>query len=381
MSKKIVILGGYGNTGVKIADLLLNYTDTEIILAARNMDRLHASCEQLKKKYETSRVSSIYADASDKESLLRAFKSIDMVLVASGTAEYVGTVMSSVLEAGIDYLDIQYSTKKLEILQSMAEDVEKSGHCFITEAGFHPGLPAALIRYGAHYFDELKTAIVGSLIRQDWKDLEFAPSTQREFVHEMMDVQSLIYKDGKWKKGSMWSTKDFIEMNFSMGPEGKPELGTPKCVPMFFEELRSLPDGYPSLKNMGFYMAGFHWFVDFLVFPFVMGILKLFPRRGLNPMSKLMGWSLKVSSKPPFGIVLKLEAGGEKDGESKAMNITLFHEDGYWFTAIPVVACLIQYLDGSIQNPGLWTMGNLVDPIRLMKDMEKMGITIWEQEG
>jgi len=263
----------------------------------------------------------------------------------------------------------------------MAEEIEGSGRCFITEAGFHPGLPAALIRYGAQYFDEIETATVGSVIKQDWKDLEIAPSTEREFVREMMDVQLLIYKDGKWKKGSMWSTKDFIEMNFFRGAEEEPEFGIQKCVPMFLEELRPLPEIYPSLKNMGFYIAGFNWFVDLIVFPFIMVVLKLFPRKGLNPMSKLMGWSLEVSSKPPFGIVLKLEAGGKKDGELKLRNITLYHEDGYWFTAIPVVACLMQYLDDSIQKSGLWTMGNLVDPNRLMKDMERMGIAIWEQDG
>jgi len=48
--------------------------------------------------------------------------------------------------------------------------------------------------------------------------------------------------------------------------------------------------------------------------------------------------------------------------------------DGYELTAIPVVATLLQYLDGSARKPGLWMMGHLVKPIRLMMDMEKMGV-------
>jgi saccharopine dehydrogenase (NAD+, L-lysine-forming) len=31
-------------------------------------------------------------------------------------------------------------------------------------------------------------------------------------------------------------------------------------------------------------------------------------------------------------------------------------------------------MEGSARKPGLWMMGHLVEPIRLMKDMEKMGI-------
>jgi hypothetical protein len=76
---------------------------------------------------------------------------------------------------------------------------------------------------------------------------------------------------------------------------------------------------------------------------------------------------------------LKVEARGEKDGHSHPVEVTLFHPDGYWFTAIPTVACLLQVLDGSVRKPGLWFQANLVDPTRLMKDMRRMGIEI--QEG
>ena len=126
MSKKIIILGGYGNTGIKIADLLLKESEVEVILAARNMERLTTSCRELNEKYHTDRVSVVHADASHRDSLLHAFKGSDMVVVASGTAEYVRMVAGAVLEAGIDYLDIHYSTKKLNILFSMA--MEKPQH-------------------------------------------------------------------------------------------------------------------------------------------------------------------------------------------------------------------------------------------------------------
>lgn len=372
--EKILILGGYGNTGIKVADLLLSRPDVEIILAARNRDRLKRACRQLSAKYPEGVISWIPADASDKASLLRAIEGRDLVVVASGTAEYAATVASAALEAGIDYLDVQYSTQKIEVLQSMEDQIRESGHCFITDAGFHPGLPAAMIRYGAQHFDVLETAVVGSAIRQDWTNLELAPSTQREFVQEIMDAQTLFFKDGEWKKGSMWTTKDFLNIDFG------DEFGVRQCVPMFFEELRPLPNEFPSLKHMGFYIAGFNWVVDFLVFPFIMGLLKLFPHKGVNPMARLMAWSLGLTSRPPFGCVLKLEATGQKNDEEKRLEVILFHQDGYWFTAIPVVACLTQYFDGSIRKPGLWTMGNLVEPNRLMQDMKRMGVGVWEME-
>ena len=58
------------------------------------------------------------------------------------------------------------------------------------------------------------------------------------------------------------------------------------------------------------------------------------------------------------------------------MEITLYHHDAYMFTAIPVAACLLQYLDGLIRKAGLWTQANIVEPNRFMKDMERMGVHI-----
>ena len=54
----------------------------------------------------------------------------------------------------------------------------------------------------------------------------------------------------------------------------------------------------------------------------------------------------------------------------------LYHEDGYAFTAIPAAACLLQILDQTSRRPGLWLQALIVDPDRLMVDMERMGIQI-----
>jgi saccharopine dehydrogenase (NAD+, L-lysine-forming) len=73
---------------------------------------------------------------------------------------------------------------------------------------------------------------------------------------------------------------------------------------------------------------------------------------------------------------MRLDARGEKDGQPLSVSVVLRHPDPYELTAIPVVACVRQYLDGSIARPGLWLMGETVEPIRLFRDMEQMGVSI-----
>jgi saccharopine dehydrogenase (NAD+, L-lysine-forming) len=73
-----------------------------------------------------------------------------------------------------------------------------------------------------------------------------------------------------------------------------------------------------------------------------------------------------------------VEASGEKDGQPARVQLAVSHPDGYELTAIPVAACLLQWLDGSARKPGLWMMGHLAEPLRLFEDMQRMGVEISE---
>lgn len=372
MKQRFLILGGTGSTGYKIAGLLLKYTDSTVTIAARNKNRIDKAVIRFSKEYGVANINGVVADASDKESLLKVFKNIDMVVVASGTADLVSTVAQAALEANVDYLDIQYSTKKVENLKSFENEIVKRNRLFITDAGFHPGLPAALVRYGHLKLDNLHSSYIYSVIKQDWRVLDISISTKVEFVRELINYEATFLKDGKWQKASMISTKDFKKIDF-----GEP-IGTKVCMPMNFEELKRVPDSIPTIKNMGFYIAGFNWFVDMLLMPFGLLWMKIFKEFGVKTIANLMFGSFERSSKPPFITIVRLAAEGLLNGNPEKYKLKLSHEDGYWFTAIPVVACLIQYSEGILPRNGLYCMGNIVEPQKLLKDIEEMGIIIEE---
>lgn len=368
MPTNILILGGYGNTGRLIADYLLPECDANLIIAGREASRAEALAGSLAEKYP-GRVSGRGLDAGNAAVLRDALKGVHLLVAASSTSQYAGETASACLDRGVDYLDLQYSTGKIRVLQSLRSRIDSSGQTFITDGGFHPGLPAVLVRYAALKFDRIFKANVGSVIKIDWKPLSFSPATVEEMVGEFSDFDSRFFKDGRWTRARMDIVMDYVRMDFG------PPFGRQVCMPMTLEEMRRLPERFPDLRETGFFVGGFNPVTDWIVMPVMMMALKLSPRL-MDAMGRWMMWSLKSFTRPPYGTRLKLEAEGEKNGQLTTFEMLLSHQDGYVFTAVPVVATILQWLDGSIRQPGLFTQGELVQPERLIRDMQRMGIAV-----
>jgi hypothetical protein len=372
--KTIMILGGYGNTGLPIARLLLTYSSTDIVIAGRNLNKAEATAAELNTEYDCERINACRVDASSPESLVDGLIGIDLLVVASSTAQYADLVARAAINCGSDYFDVQYSTGKLEALRSLQKQIEERGLCFITDGGFHPGLPAALVRYGAASFDRLNKAVVGSVIQINWSSLEFSSSTIDELVSEFANFKNLVFKDGKWQPGGVLS---WIIPRWFVFPHG---FGRRYCVPMYLEEMRPLPERYPDLAETGFYVGGFNWFTDWFITPLTMFLPRIFKASGMRLSGLIMEWSLKKFSRPPYGTLLKLEAEGLRNSQEKALEVSVFHQDGYALTAIPATACILQYLDGTIRSPGLFYQALAVEPARFINDMQRMGAEITRRE-
>ncbi|MFC1547659.1 saccharopine dehydrogenase family protein [Candidatus Neomarinimicrobiota bacterium] len=369
-NKAILILGGYGSAGLHIAKLLLENTDVRLTLAGRSQSKAIKVSAELNTQYDGIRVAGIQVDASKEEVLKRALVGIDLLVVASSTAQYAHQVASAALAAGVDYLDIQYSTDKLRALQAIATTIEEQERCFITDGGFHPGLPAALVRYAGKKVRDLERAVVGAVLKVDWGAYSVGDSATEEFVSEFKNYQPLVYRNGEWRKANMWRIRDFLRMNY-----GEP-FGKAYAAPMMLEEMRALPEMLPSLKETGFYVAGFNWFADWFLFPMSIAAARLGPGAITRRAGRTLFWGLNRFARPPYGIVLQMKATGMKEDTARQMKLRISHEDGYFLTAAPTVACIMQYLEGKAAAPGLHFMAHIMEPEQMLRDIEKMGVKV-----
>lgn len=352
-------------TGRLVARHLLEASTAGIVLAARNLEKVEALAEKLNSQFGGSRVSAVHADAADRQSLRTALRNADIMVVAAPATQYAGTVISTALDCGVDYLDVQFSSRKLAVLKSLDAVIKQSGRCFITEAGFHPGLPSAMVRYAALHLDRMVSATTAGFLNMG-RDLPYTEAVD-ELMEAFEDYRTDVFRQGKWIAAG-----GFKPRKIDFGGE----IGVRVCYPMFFEELRGIPEMYPALEDAGFFISGTNWFVDWIITPLVMAGLKIAPSRSVRPMGKLMWWGMRRFAKPPFVVMLRVDAAGMKDGKRAVFSATVSHKDAYELTAIPVVAALLQYLDGTARKPGLWMMGHIVEPARLFEDMQRMGVIV-----
>ncbi|RLB29054.1 MAG: hypothetical protein DRG87_07975 [Deltaproteobacteria bacterium] len=358
----ILILGGYGGVGRSLSRLVLRETDAEVVVAGRRKEKAQEFAQALRKEFSDSSVSARYADASDPKSLVEAYRGVDMVLVTATTPQYLHQIALTALGAGCDYLDILVQQNTIPQLRALSSEIAKAGRVFITQAGFHPGLPAVFIRYAAQHFDDYRKALIGMAMNARFEK----PESSHEIIHEVGESNAEIYQEGRWRKANY---KDAIKVDFGS------RFGIRTCFPLQMEEIRELPQTL-GIGETGVYVAGFNWFVDNIVFPLIIVFQKIKKGMGLNALGTLMYWGVNTFSSPDLGVVFLLDAEGVKGGKNLRVKIIAEHDDTFLFTSAPVVACLRQYLDGSLTKPGLWFMGTMVDDSRLMEDMKQMGIKI-----
>lgn len=364
---KVLVLGGYGGTGREVARLLHHLTDAEVVVAGRNGEKAAALAAELNDGASSGRASGLAVDVSDAVALARACSGRRLVVVLTATPSLSSGLLDAVLRGGADCLDCHFQDCVHEGIAKRTEEVVRAGRTVVTQAGFHPGLPAPFARAAAGRLDRCERLTVAMAM--------FGRVTEaralRELVDIIQDYHADVFDGGSWRPAGVSDSRSF---DFGEG------FGRMSCFPLSMEECRPLPAEL-GLQGLGVYIAGWNWFADWFVTP--LAILAGKVRKGLG--RGFFAWLYHVSlnaTNRPEGVVFLAEAEGTRAGAPARVRIEARDRvHPYHFTAAGIVAAALQMLDGPARPSGVHRMGEFVDPARTLTDLRRMDIEVRIEVG
>lgn len=247
---KVIIIGA-GGVATVAAVKCSQHRDvfTEIVIASRTLSK----CQALVDKINQPGITADQVDADDVEQVVALFNRHHPELVLNLALPYQDlTIMEACLRCGVNYLDTaNYEPKDVAHFEyswqwAFRERFEKAGLTAILGCGFDPGVSGVFTAYAAkHYFSEMRTLDIVDCNAGDHHKA-FATNFNPEINIREITQNGRYYLDGQWV------TTGPLEQHLTLT---YPNVGPKESYLLYHEELESLVQNFPSIRQARFWMT------------------------------------------------------------------------------------------------------------------------------
>lgn len=356
ISKRILIVGGYGKAGTNIAKLLIKNSSNTITLAGRNSSKAQKVAEGLNHEFHTKQAHGISLDIANITDLRTILSLYDILIVCLPFPKNSPAIVETIVNADINYIDLVPDKSKNHLFKKHHFKLTSHGRTCLLEAGWEPGLPALLVRLANQ---KLNTQAKKVNIHAVYRDRDMPAGSIADIIGNA-NFKQQIFEANQWKKISMLNT------NFMNLPE---PWGRMMGFPTELSELQELPQKL-NLDSLKLYQGGHNWISDLILFLLtVFGFTK--GSFVFNQGVKLFQWANQTFTNPASAGIIKVMASNSNE----SVTVTASNMDLYKSTAIPVVASVLLMNQEAI-NPGTGFMGQCLPPQKTTDLIKEMGITI-----
>jgi len=178
MTKKILILGGYGNCGRRIAEILAQDPDTECVIGGRDVRRGQVVAAELKVPF-------VAVDASRLTSLNAALDGVFAVVNACGPFQaHDYGVAERCARRGVHYVDMANEWSYIQGIQGLTARAREGGATLVSGAGCALTFSSALVAAVSDAFDTIEK-------------IEVAVLSGNRIPHGPASVRALLLAQGR----------------------------------------------------------------------------------------------------------------------------------------------------------------------------------------
>ncbi|MEO1239837.1 MAG: DUF4166 domain-containing protein [Pseudomonadota bacterium] len=238
---KVLILGGYGTFGGRLAHLLSDLAEIEILIAGRSRAKAQAFCSRFA---GAAKVTPLALDRADIASALVDHRP-DLVVDASGPFQDYGNdryqVIEACINAGVDYMDLADGADFVEGVEAYDQAARDKGIFVLSGVSSFPVLTAAVLA-------DIAT-------RMDIVDVEggIAPSPYAGVGQNVLRAVLGYAGDNVrlTRNGRQSHARGLVEnRRRTISVPGHLPLHNTRFSLVDVPDLRLIPAGHPSLRNI-----------------------------------------------------------------------------------------------------------------------------------
>ncbi|MCF6225374.1 MAG: saccharopine dehydrogenase NADP-binding domain-containing protein [Xanthomonadales bacterium] len=325
MTKRILIIGGYGNFGSVITSMLAQENKVQVIIAGRSLQK----ADQLASKLEaTNKPETIALDININFSAVLAKINPDIVIHTSGPfqSQNYDLAMACVTQ-GCHYIDLADGRKFVAGITVLDKKAKQAGVLIISGASSVPCFTSALVDHSRSEFQTLEELDYGITTAQ--KNNPGLATTIAILSYVGKPFMTKI--DGQMKSVFGWQNLHLHKYS---------ELGRRFLGNCDVPDLTLFPKRYPELKTIRFY-AGLELPFTHLTLWLLSWLVRI---RLISKLEKVAGRLLKTSGvldslgTDTSGLHMKLSGKGT-DGINKSIKFELIARsgDGQYIPCIPAI--------------------------------------------
>lgn len=247
MTRKTLILGGYGNFGKRIATALVK-SSLPIIIAGRDKEKAESLATTLKQRFPHSIIETAIFDVRNAlEEQLEALKPAVVINTCGPFQNSDYTVAETCIRHKVHYIDLADGREFVRDITALNKQAKENGVLVVSGASTVPGLSSAVLDAYNHEFSSIDSLLFG-----------ISPGQQAE--RGLATTQGILTYVGKQLQPfaghqRSYGWQDIYRQNY-------PELGKRWMANCDIPDLDLLPERY-GIQSIRFSAGMEHWLLHF----------------------------------------------------------------------------------------------------------------------
>ncbi|MGL5832990.1 MAG: saccharopine dehydrogenase family protein [Waterburya sp.] len=359
MTKKVLVIGGYGRIGRRVAEDIVNHTDGSVTITSRQT------------RPEIKPFKFLALDLSDRQQLQQEIAQQDLIIHCGGPFHHRdGRVLASCIDQGVDYIDVSDHRSFYQQVIKYQDQAIAAGITAILNTGIFPGISNSMVKQGIEQFDRpekihLSYVVAGS----GGAGVTVMRTTFLGLKHKFA---ALI--DGQWQEILPYTEREVIKFPPPYGKTGVYWFDMPETytfadsfpVDTVITKFGSIPDWYNHLTWITAHVFPEAWVSS---------------PRGIEFFAQVSHAMTKVTDRfSGIGVAMRGEITGQRAGKPYTYRSTMVHHDTAIAAGAGTGAIAQLVLEGRLKQPGIYPVEQALSTELFVEMMNSRQIKIEIEE-